>query len=36
LGATSEEWFSLKGKELIDLMRQKRESIPKYILETIK
>ena len=36
LGATSEDWFSLKGKDLIDLMREKRESIPKYILETIK
>lgn len=36
LGATSEDWFSLKGKDLINLMREKRESIPKYILETIK
>jgi hypothetical protein len=36
LGATSEDWFSLKGKELVTLMREKRESIPKYILETIK
>ena len=36
LGATSEDWFSLKGKELVKFMREKRESIPKYILETIK
>ena len=36
LGATSENWFSLKGKELIQVMKEKRESIPKYILETIK
>jgi hypothetical protein len=36
LGATSEEWFSLKGKELIDVMRAKRSAIPKFILETIK
>jgi hypothetical protein len=36
LGATSEDWFSLKGEELIDVMKEKRESIPKYIMETIK
>tara|TARA_R110002110_G_scaffold260534_1_gene476324 strand:+ start:419 stop:1282 length:864 start_codon:yes stop_codon:yes gene_type:complete len=27
VGATKEEWFSLKGKPLIDLMRQKRDDI---------
>ena len=35
LGATSEEWFSLKGQDLIDFMKNKRETIPTYILETI-
>ena len=28
IGAASEPWFGLKGKELIDVMRQKREDIP--------
>jgi hypothetical protein len=36
LGATSEDWFSLKGEELINLMESKRETIPTYILETIQ
>ena len=36
LGATSEEWFSLKGEDLIDCMESKRETIPTYILETIQ
>ena len=27
VGATSEEWFKLKGEELIDLMVEKRETI---------
>jgi len=35
LGATSEDWFSLKGKELVSLMKSKRDTIPTYILETI-
>ena len=36
LGATSEEWFSLSGLDLVDLMENKRDEIPTYILETIK
>jgi len=32
IGATKETWFPLKGKELVDLMRQKREEIPTRIL----
>ena len=36
LGATSEDWFSLSGLDLVDLMENKRETIPTYILETIK
>jgi len=33
IGAQSEDWFQLKGKELIDVMRQKREDIPLLIEE---
>ena len=33
VGATSEPWFSLKGKELISKMREKREHIPKFVME---
>jgi|10_taG_2_1085330.scaffolds.fasta_scaffold05438_2 hypothetical protein len=31
VGATKEEWFSLGGKELIKLMRSKRQEIPQLI-----
>mgnify|MGYP003649829919 CR=1 FL=1 len=33
IGATSEEWFKLKGKDLIKEMRNRRESIPNKVLE---
>lgn len=36
VGATSEEWFSLKGLDLIEKMRSKRTEIYKKIEETIK
>ena len=36
LGAVSEDWFSLKGDELIDTMRKKREEIPSLVLEKLK
>ena len=36
VGATKEEWFKLKGKELIDLMKQKREEIPSKVLECLR
>jgi translation elongation factor EF-G len=32
IGATSEEWFRLKGKPLIDKMREKRLQIPEIVL----
>jgi hypothetical protein len=32
IGAIGEEWFELKGKELIDKMRQKRNEIPDFVL----
>lgn len=32
VGATQESWFNLKGKDLIDLMRKKREEIPNKVL----
>ena len=35
IGASSEEWFSLKGKDLINEMRNKRETIPSKILGEI-
>jgi len=35
IGAVSEKWFSLKGKELIDHMREKREIIAKTVLNSI-
>jgi len=35
LGAASEPWFTLKGKELIDIMKKKREEIPNLILEKL-
>jgi hypothetical protein len=33
IGATKEPWFALKGEELIDLMRKKREDIPRIVKE---
>tara|TARA_R110000824_G_scaffold117972_5_gene270097 strand:- start:1841 stop:2680 length:840 start_codon:yes stop_codon:yes gene_type:complete len=33
VGATKEEWFSLKGKELIDYMRRKKKNIAEMVLE---
>lgn len=33
IGATSEEWFQLKGKPLIDKMREKRLQIPEIVLK---
>ncbi len=33
IGAVSEEWFSLKGKPLIDKMREKRLQIPEIVLK---
>jgi len=33
IGATKEPWFSLKGEELINLMRKKREEIPQIVKE---
>lgn len=32
VGATKEGWFDLKGKPLIEVMRRKREEIPKLVL----
>lgn len=34
VGASHEKWFSLKGKNLIDLMRHKRDEIP-FLIESI-
>ena len=36
LGAAKEEWFSLKGLDLINVMRNKRIQIPKKILNVFK
>lgn len=33
VGATKEDWFSLSGKDLIDLMKSKRREIPKRVEE---
>jgi hypothetical protein len=33
IGATSEEWFGLKGQPLIDKMREKRLQIPEIVLK---
>ena len=35
IGAIHEEWFNLKGLELINLIRQKREEIPNKVLECL-
>ena len=36
LGASKEGWFSLKGIDLINVMRNKRNEIPKKILEILQ
>jgi len=36
IGATSEEWFSLKGEELIEVIRNKRIEIPDMVVECFK
>jgi|TARA_R110002020_G_scaffold342178_4_gene556696 hypothetical protein len=36
IGATSEDWFKLKGQPLIDEMREKRQSIPTIVMEYLK
>ena len=36
VGATKEEWFSLKGEDLIDTIERKRSSIPKKIMECFR
>ena len=33
VGATKEPWFHLKGEELIEVMRKKREEIPQIVME---
>jgi hypothetical protein len=35
VSAISEEWFKLKGEPLIDVMIEKRESIPKKVVEVL-
>ena len=35
VGATQESWFKLKGKDLIDLMRERRSQIPQIVLECL-
>ena len=35
VGATKEPWFHLKGEELIEVMRKKREEIPQIVKEII-
>ena len=35
VGATKEPWFHLKGEELIQVMRNKREEIPQIVMEII-
>ena len=36
VGATKEDWFKLKGEELIAVMQNKREEIPNKIIEIFK
>ena len=36
VGALSEDWFKLKGLNLIEKMREKRDQIPKMVLEILK
>jgi hypothetical protein len=35
VGASKESWFSLKGKELVELMFSKRETIVDTLLDVI-
>ena len=35
VGATKEPWFHLKGEELIEVMRNKREEIPQIVRDII-
>ncbi len=35
VGALSESWFKLKGKDLIQVMREKRKTIPEKVLEVL-
>ena len=36
IGATSEEWFKLKGHDLVEKMREKRLQIPKIVLKYLE
>lgn len=36
VGATKEEWFRLKGEELIDVFKRKRVEIPDLVVELLK
>ena len=36
VGATKEEWFSLKGEELIEFIKNKRIEIPNIVTELLK
>lgn len=36
IGAAGEDWFHLKGKPLIDKMREKRQEIPQLVLKHLK
>ena len=36
IGATKEDWFKLKGEDLIEIMYKKRKEIPTIIMETFK
>jgi purine nucleoside phosphorylase len=36
VGATKEEWFSLKGIELINIMTEKRKQIPDLVEAVLK
>ena len=33
VGASYESWFDMKGKDLIDFITQKRDSIPKSVIQ---
>ena len=35
VGASKEEWFKLRGEDLIEVMTQKRRDIPNIIKETL-
>ena len=35
VGATGEKWFSLKGEELIEVIRDKRVKIPNIVEEKL-